>query len=147
MKKKLITSIFLVSLLTLYSCSSGNNKGESRMKSLDGSDWILKSLNDKKIFTPESGKDIFIRFNSKENRFSGFAGCNNISGTYSLTQDKIKFGPVLGTEMYCESRMEDERNFMIMFGTIIRYEIKGNDLFFYDDKNSIAASFKSQKNK
>lgn len=145
MKIILLLTSFLLTSVFFNSCSSTDNKENTRIKSLEGTDWILKSLNDKKVFTPEAGNDIYIRFNSKENRFGGFAGCNNISGNYTLIKDKIKFGPVAGTEMFCESRMEDERNFMKMFETVSKVEIKENDLLLYDGMGNIVASFKAGK--
>lgn len=143
MKNKLTISLLLFFQLTIFSCSAGDKPGISDQESLHGRDWVLKSLNNEKIFTPEASKDIFIRFDSGQNRFSGFAGCNNIFGTYTLIKDKIKFGPVAGTEMYCESRMETEKNFMKMFEVVSRISVKNNELNFYDGNGNITAVFKA----
>ena len=139
-------SFFLIFILAvmLISCSSSEKNNEFSEKSLDGVKWILKSLNNKKISTPESRKEIYIEFNTSENKFSGFAGCNNIFGTYTLSNDRIKFGPVAGTEMYCESVMETENEFKKMFETADRIKLKGSELQFFSS-GKITASFISFK--
>ncbi|UCS94646.1 META domain-containing protein [Echinicola marina] len=79
----------------------GNYQGDYRLNDI----WALESINGEKLF--EGGKAPNIEFNLRENRFYGFGGCNRINGSFSLGDQKIKFGKALSTMMACP-KMEEE---------------------------------------
>ena len=43
---------------------------------------------------------------------TGYGGCNNIFSDYVAKDEKISFGPIASTRMYCEGLMELEGSFM-----------------------------------
>lgn len=45
-------------------------------------------------------------------RVSGSTGCNRLSGSYSLSGDGLKFGPLATTKMACADGMAQEQAFL-----------------------------------
>lgn len=133
----LIGLLLLVPLFVISCSSSENTESVSSVK-LEDIRWKLKTLNGNKIFTPESGKDIFIRFSSADKRVNGFAGCNNFFGTYKSDKNDIAIGPVASTEMYCEAMMKTEMEFFKSLSAAKKFKIKGNYLQLYDSVKTIS---------
>ncbi len=136
---KNITSFLLVVLfmfpLVLISCSSSENQNTKPNASLTNTRWVLRVLNDKRVFTPEGGKEVFILFGKDTARVNGSGGCNNFFGKYVKDGSSLKIGPVASTEMYCEGRMETESAFFKGLETTVRYKINGDVLsLFNSDK-------------
>jgi Heat shock protein len=72
--------------------------------------------------------DIDISIKLEEGRLSGRGGCNNIGGSYSLNKDKLQFGQVMTTKMFCENAMQWETRFLQFLGKSQSYAIKGETL-------------------
>ncbi|MGD2028135.1 MAG: META domain-containing protein [Anaerolineales bacterium] len=63
---------------------------------MDGTSWVLfVFLNSQ----PIEGFQPTILF--KNGQVSGNAGCNHYGGSYTVDGDRIEFGTIGGTEMYC----------------------------------------------
>ena len=95
---------------------------------LEGAVWQLKELPG-----PQSAalgrltRPVTIRFESGQ--LSGFAGCNNFSGSYSLTGDELKIGPVASTQMACpEPGSSVENAFHAALAGTLRYAVDGDGL-------------------
>jgi heat shock protein HslJ len=75
---------------------------------LDNTDWALADWKLKTGGTRDlpggAGGDpitLVLSTESGQRRASGFSGCNRYTGTYSLTDGKLGFGPLAGTRMAC----------------------------------------------
>ncbi len=137
MIKYLFLKLVLVSVVfTIASCSSTNVSTSNT--SLDDTKWILRTLNNKKIFIPESSKEVYIEFKSIDSKVNGYGGCNTFFGTYTKTKSKLIFGPIAKTEMFCEALMDLENNFVSALSKTVRYKIRGNTLELYDTNNLLA---------
>jgi len=137
MIKYLFLKLVLVStVFTIASCSSTNVSTSNT--SLDDTKWILRTLNNKKIFIPESSKEVYIEFKSVDSKINGYGGCNTFFGTYTKTKNKLIFGPIAKTEMFCEALMDLENNFVSALSKTVRYKIRGNVLELYDVNNLLA---------
>ena len=122
----------------MLACSSSNEKTTTPNATLENTRWGLRSLNDKKVFIPEGGKEIFIIFKKDENKFNGNAGCNNMFGAYLKKGSELKIGPVARTEMFCEQQMETENNFVKALETVDKYKVKGDQLYLYEAAKLLA---------
>lgn len=141
--KELILFLNILISLIFLSCSSSSEQTTKPNASLTNTHWVLRVMNDKKIFTPEGGKEIYMTLTADGNKANGCGGCNNYFTTYSLTGKNIKFGLIAGTEMYCESRMDTEAGFYKMLEHTLRYKISGNNLLLYDSNKKIIAKFEA----
>lgn len=140
MSKNLIFNLFLLIALIFVSCSSSSyDKREIATNTpFENNKWILKTLNNKKVFIPESGKNIYVIFKSVGNSVEGFGGCNNFFGSFKRNKSKIELSQIASTEMFCESMMETEGNFLKALGAAKKFKISGNKLTLYDSSKVIA---------
>lgn len=102
--------------------------------------WRLMTLNGK-IVKQSGSKDYFIKLNSKDGRFTAYAGCNNISGSYMMpTAFGLSFSKAAMTRMACPN-MEVEGRFAKMLEQTDRYTLNDNILKFQKGKTTVLATF------
>lgn len=69
--------------------------------------WILKSLNDSTIGMVNN-QTPYIEFIDSAKRVNAYAGCNRMSGSFSLTENGIKFEQMLSTKMACPDMITED---------------------------------------
>lgn len=77
-------------------------------------------------------------------QFSGNLTCNNYSGTYQTTGNKIEIGILATTLRECvgpDGIMEQEAAFLMAMEAAAQYEIKGDTLEMLDDQGAIILVF------
>lgn len=102
MKNLRIYAIIFISSLIIFSCSDISENDTISNSNLINKKWKLVELlgNDIQL---NGDSYIYITFNSG-NQFSGFSGCNYISGKYELREgNKIRFFEIVTTEMGCNN--------------------------------------------
>ncbi|MBY0486969.1 MAG: META domain-containing protein [Flavobacteriaceae bacterium] len=108
--------------------------------------WKLVQLNGKAVAST-SGKDFFINLDSKSGKFSAYAGCNSISGSYVMkAETKLAFSKIISTRMACPN-MDLETNFIKTLEKVDNYMIEGNGktLHFHKAKMAALAKFEAVK--
>lgn len=106
--------------------------------------WKLLTLNGK-VVTQKGKKDYFLKLNSKDGRFSAYAGCNSMSGTYVMPSAfGLAFSDVAMTRMACPE-MDIETRFSKVLAETDRYTIKDNILKLQKGKTAILATFEPTK--
>lgn len=111
------------------------NENEEFEKSLSATsnNWTLNrvTVDQKKInMDVNVSNPITLQFDSAKNTYSGFAGCNSFSGTYSAQDNFVfSFGTTVSTKMACPSLNLEEAIFKAMSQTT-RYGVKGTQLVF-----------------
>lgn len=108
-------SLFLSFLLfQLFACGKQTTMVADNMKpdaSFDNTRWKLIKLADFGTL-PRLEKDVFVRFNKEKSQLNGHAWCNIINGSYSLSANALKIGPVASTKMMCgPTQMQIESEF------------------------------------
>lgn len=90
--------------------------------------WVLEELNGYKVFVTDFQKELpRIEINAAENRFSGFGGCNAITGQIFFEKDLLRFTKVVSTLMACQQGNK-EAEFLKALQSITTYEIGNNQL-------------------
>ena len=90
----------------------------------------------KKAVTAED--DFFtLEFNAADTMVAGRTNCNRFFGKYELKGQKLEFENLGMTRMACPE-MQYEDAFVKMLDEVDGYEIKGEELKFYDDKKLLA---------
>jgi heat shock protein HslJ len=106
--------------------------------------WKLITLNGK-VVSQKGTKDYFLKLNSKDGRFSAYAGCNSITGSYVMPSAfGLSFSNAAMTRMACRD-MDLETRFSKVLEATDRYIIKDNILKLQKGKTTILATFEPIK--
>lgn len=135
--------IVLFFVLSFFACKNTEKSVElkSNTASLINIRWVLKSIDNQPIVKEESRKEIYLFFSPEEDRFRGFAGCNNISGRYTLKENEIEFGNVLATKMLCDN-MASEQTFLKLINKKVTFQLSNNTLTLQNE-NGLTAIFEA----
>jgi copper homeostasis protein (lipoprotein) len=80
-------------------------------------------------------------FDLEESRVAGSGGLNRLMGTFSLTEDELRFGPLATTLMAGpEDVMERERAFLDALARVTGYDLDGRSLTL-DARGEVVARF------
>ena len=100
--------------------------------------WVLEELNGYKVFATDFQKEFpRLEINSAENRFSGFGGCNSITGQIFFEKDVLRFTKVISTLMACPQGNK-EGEFTKALQSTTRYELKNNRLYLFNPEGTKA---------
>ena len=120
-------------LMMMAACGSAGQD-----KKLEGTTW--KRARMEAIPAAAVGKeaDFFtLQFSAADTLVSGRTNCNRFFGKYELKGQKLEFENLGMTRMACPE-MQYEDAFVKMLDEVDGYEIKGEELKFYDDKKLLA---------
>ena len=110
------TFLLVIALFILTACSSAS-------ADISG-EWKLISYGDAGNPTPAiSNVDTSIKFDSK-GQVNGNVGCNSFSGSYEISGDKITFGSIMSTLMYCEETSAQEQAVLGVFSDSVKLPIQ-----------------------
>jgi putative lipoprotein len=110
---------------------------------LFGTLWKLVELygSDSKKF-PNQKKDVTMTLTSDGSRFSGFGGCNSLSGSYSHQSASLRFTLTSTPDKTCdESIMDHERQVVKMLEVTTNYRIEVRQLTLIGGDDQIVARF------
>ena len=102
MKIKSFTLLLLILLIT--GCTSTiKTTNESTIVSITEKYWKLKSIEGKEVvFKENQEREIFITLRINDKTLTGFAGCNTLSGEYTLEgNNRISFKNIAITMKIC----------------------------------------------
>jgi heat shock protein HslJ/uncharacterized lipoprotein NlpE involved in copper resistance len=106
--------------------------------------WKLIELNGKKV-RQKGNKAYFIKLNSNDGKFNGYAGCNTFSGNYVMPSPRaLAFTNIVSTRMACPN-MELEAQVLAMLETVDNYRIKSDILYLRKTKMTTVAKFEAIK--
>ena len=85
--------------------------------------WLLEDMGGRGVVDGVQTTMIF----GSEGRVSGTGGCNRYTGSYTLENDRLTFGPLAGTKMMCpEAVMGQEDRFHKALADVERVTIDGD---------------------
>ncbi|MEE4145147.1 MAG: META domain-containing protein [Halieaceae bacterium] len=95
---------------------------------LEGTSWRLGSLGGESLSAlAASPRPVIARFEA--GRLSGFSGCNNFMGSYSVDGDSLAIGPLAGSMMACdEDVMAIENALHAALSAVNRFSISADQL-------------------
>ena len=106
--------------------------------------WELVVL-DKKVVTRKGKKAYFLKLNSKDGKFTAFAGCNVIKGKYVMpSANTLSFFEIVSTTMACSDMML-ETNFLSMLEKSNNYLLDKESLILVGKGKQILARFEAIK--
>ncbi len=93
--------------------------------------WISTTYNNDTQVKPRTAAKFTITFKNN-GTFAATTDCNSVGGDYAVDGNKISFGKMMSTKMYCEGSQESE--FVKMLGEI--------QSFFFTSKGELVFEFK-----
>ena len=106
---------------------------------ITGTRWVLQSLGGKPAGLGAGGRAPDITLQGSESRAAGFAGCNQITGGYTLESDQLSFGQMAMTRRACADGMELERDFAKGLQETKSYRIEDDTLSLRDENGTVVA--------
>lgn len=93
---------------------------EVRMTDLTGVEWVAEDIAGEPVMDRVRSSLVF----AEDGRLSGLAGCNRLSGSFSLSGDALEIGPLGLTRRGCPPAvMDQERRFVDALDGVERVEL------------------------
>jgi heat shock protein HslJ len=107
--------------------------------------WKLKTLEGKEItMVKNQEREIYFMLKTDENRVTGFAGCNSISGEYLLEKgNRIRFKNMATTLMICPDVATNESELLKVFELADNYTITEDILSLNVGRRALLAVFEA----
>ena len=142
MKNFIVFTCILVSSILIVSCSSSKMAARAN-RPLYEKTWVLSYINGKKVEPGESGKTPQLQFSKADGKLTGNTGCNNLTGTFSISGDgAMKFGALATTRMACLGP-NLENVFTAVINRTNKFAVSNTLLLLYDNE-SLLAIFSAQ---
>ena len=128
---RILLSLFVLVMVTT-SCKSSKErltKGDTKVESLSGTYSISQIVEYNSV-----SRELSITLEESTNSVSGFAGCNNFFGTYSLDQNRLTFKNIATTKKFCEKEVNEIENQLItVLNSINTFSLNEDVLSFFED--------------
>ena len=137
-----ISFLSLMSLSLITGCVSMNDdKSTSTQTSstLQQGKWLVEDINNQGVI---DRLQLVITF-AEDGRVFGFAGCNNFTGTYQITDQQLTMGPLAVTKKACIEAIDKQENrFVATLSDINEFHIAENGVLRLNaaDGRSITAT-------
>ncbi len=145
--KNICRIVALVLLFGVVACSRqepgiSEAPAEETMKpdvTLTNTYWKLVELNGMAA-APGEGKELHMILRG-EDQVGGYAGCNQFTGSVTVTGDGISFGPIASTRRMCAEGMEQEDEFLQALENAQRFSISGEELAIENAGSEVTMRF------
>lgn len=142
----------IVALFAVYACAPDGQDTEQAptkpaaaaesMKpdvTLTNTYWKLVELNGAAV-EPGEGKELHMILRG-EDQVGGYAGCNQFTGSVTMTGEGIAFGPIASTRRMCPDAMQQEDAFLQALENAQRFKISGEDLAIANASGEVTMRF------
>ena len=107
--------------------------------SLTNTYWKLVEL-DGAAVEPGEGKELHMILRG-DDQVAGYAGCNQFTGSVTVTGDGLAVGPIASTRRMCPDVMQQEDAFLQALESAHRFDISGEDLAIENAGGEIVMRF------
>jgi len=76
-----------------------------------------------------------------EGKITGNTSCNNMHGTYTMENEKITFGMIAATKMFCFDTKDIEANYLKAIAEVKTWKYEDGKLYFLDEKTQTIIVF------
>lgn len=139
-----IVTVLAVSLvaLALAGCGrTGAKPDEPKADAgggIEGIEWRLVELDGRPAGVGADGQPATLLLTAGDHRAAGFAGCNRLAGTYELSPERVRLGPLVTTRMACPDGMDLEQRYTAALATVTAYQRTGDRLELRGDRGIVA---------
>ncbi|SHI87681.1 META domain-containing protein [Mesonia phycicola] len=150
---------FLLIIFTVTACKETADNKEEKSKEVENTVEVVEETQpkvEKNIRPLESGEYFTLsigetsaekykphfNLNVEENRISGFSGCNNFSGSFTMEDGNISFDKMVSTKKMCAEGMEFESQFLKSLEETEKFNYKGYTIQFLNEDDEVLMKFK-----
>jgi heat shock protein HslJ len=110
------------------------NSSDNAANALFGKRWKLTEIRGNAVKA-----EPYIEFDREKGRFSGFGGCNRISGGFEVSDNNLKLSQVISTKMACldAAANQTEADFLRELTGTLRFEIHDDVLRLYAGDDAV----------
>jgi putative lipoprotein len=101
--------------------------------------WKLVELNAAAV-EPGDGKELHMIVRGAD-QVGGYAGCNQFTGSVTVTGNGLSFGPIASTRRMCPDVMQQEGAFLQALEQASRYDISGEELAVENANGEVTMRF------
>ena len=101
--------------------------------------WKLVELNGAAVL-PGEDKELHMILRG-DDQVGGYAGCNQFTGSVTVTGDGLSFGPIASTRRMCAQAMQQEDAFLQALENARRFAISGEDLVIENASGEVTMRF------
>jgi len=135
---RLLLLVFIILAGCRPSHKIGDLVGVPKERPLEKTYWVLTELDGKPIATINEAKKLNLRLDPVTKTASGFAGCNQFAGGYTLEGKKLNLKNLAATRMFCEETMEIETRYLQALSETDSYKIEEHMLFLTKGDQQVA---------
>jgi putative lipoprotein len=107
--------------------------------------WRLVEINGQAATPGAGANDLTLTLGSDESQVSGFSGCNQFAGSFTLEGDQLSFGPLASTRKMCADGMEQEAQYQEALAKVGRFELNEGALSLFDGEGQQILLFNEAK--
>jgi len=136
MKNSVMTFVVICMAVISTGCKSKNMDSGNQPDMLTTiAEWQLSSINGNAPVADQYSRGLPSAAFTKENKVSGHGGCNRYSGEYTLDGDKLTFGKMLSTKMFCPGGGEEV--YMKALGSITAFKASKDKLILLNGSQEV----------
>ncbi len=110
---------------------------------LEGSRWVLVRVGDKQVMTEEGKAEPYIVLQAATSQVVGHAGCNRLSGGYTIQGDALRLSEITTTRLACPD-LETENALLNALETVARWKLMDNQLALLDKSGAQVLQFEAR---
>jgi copper homeostasis protein (lipoprotein) len=110
---------------------------------LEGSRWVLVRIGDKPVMAMEGRPEPYIVLQGATKQVVGHAGCNRLSGGYTIEGDALRMAEITTTRMACPE-LETENAFLNALETVVRWKLMDNQLVLLDKSGTAVVQLEAR---
>jgi heat shock protein HslJ len=140
MKLIQVFALLLVAVTLVQCKGSKTTATPAPMASLLNTYWRLEEVNGEPVQTPAGIREVHVvlTVTDQGNQLKGFAGCNNIGGSFTQDGKKLSFS-TFSTKMMCSAGQMKVEDFLLQALTAAdNYELKGETLSLLEAQTELA---------
>jgi putative lipoprotein len=118
----------------------GNTVGMS----VEDTRWKLRTLHGAVVTPVDPTRKAWLMLDPAGHRVSGFAGCNHLTGDYTLEGDRLTFSHMATTLQMCLQGMDQEQAFLNALPAVARWQITRTGLALLDRDGVVIATFEAE---
>ena len=129
---------------TASSSDATQGAAPSAEPSITGTRWILRKLAGNPAPLGAGGQAADVTLHGSEPRASGFAGCNQFTGGYTLEGNQLSFGKTAMTMRACADGMELEQDFAVVLRDTKGYRVERATLILLNEDGAVLAELSAE---